>query len=100
MHACLQNTMIQSVAKGVGVIRTEANENVTDNSGLAFVHCYISGSGDTYLSQAWRMVPRVVFAYTYMATLINGEGWSSESYDPNKYQTPGHFFPFPSTILY
>ena len=71
-----QNTMIQSVAKGVGVITAQARENVADTSGFAFVHCNISGSGDTYLGRAWRLRPRVVFAYTYMGTLINGEGWS------------------------
>ncbi|KAL6331004.1 hypothetical protein AAG906_009432 [Vitis piasezkii] len=70
------NTMIESVAKGVGVITAQARENVADTSGFAFVHCNISGSGDTYLGRAWRLRPRVVFAYTYMGTLINGEGWS------------------------
>ncbi|KAL5853691.1 hypothetical protein ACOSQ3_008809 [Xanthoceras sorbifolium] len=74
------NTTIKSVAEGMGVITAQARENVTDKSGFAFVHCNITGTGDTYLGRAWKERPRVVFAYTYMGTLINSEGWSDGSH--------------------
>ncbi|KAL5572299.1 hypothetical protein UlMin_021896 [Ulmus minor] len=47
------------------------------NSGFTFIHCKINGTGDTYLGRAWMERPRVVFAYTYMGTLINTKGWSN-----------------------
>ncbi|KAK0571788.1 hypothetical protein LWI29_021602 [Acer saccharum] len=77
----MQNTTIKSVAQGMGgVITAQARENVTDNSGFAFVHCNITGSSDPYLGRAWKEKPRVVFVYTYMGTLINSEGWSDGSH--------------------
>ncbi|PON66052.1 Pectinesterase, Tyr active site [Parasponia andersonii] len=71
------NTTIKSVAKNIGVITAQARVKVSENSGFTFIHCNITGSGDTYLGRAWKMSPRVIFAYTYMGTLINASGWSS-----------------------
>ncbi|XP_048335757.2 putative pectinesterase 63 [Ziziphus jujuba] len=71
------NTSIISVAKGMGVITAQAREDVSDDSGFTFVHCNITGTGDTYLGRAWKECPRVVFAYTFMGTLINSQGWSN-----------------------
>ncbi|KAJ4708841.1 Pectinesterase [Melia azedarach] len=71
------NTRLISVAQGMGVITAQARGKVSEDSGFAFVHCNISGSGDTYLGRAWKERPRVVFAYTYMGTLINTQGWSA-----------------------
>ncbi|GAV72966.1 Pectinesterase domain-containing protein, partial [Cephalotus follicularis] len=73
------NTTIHSVAKSVGVITAQARENVTDDSGFAFVYCNITGTGNsnnTYLGRAWKERPKVVFAYTYMGIIINSKGWS------------------------
>ncbi|KAK4854060.1 hypothetical protein QYF36_018366 [Acer negundo] len=55
-----------------GVFTAQARENVTDNGGFAFVHCNITGSGDTYLRRAWKERPRVVFAYNPLVS--NGLG--------------------------
>jgi pectinesterase len=71
------STTINSVAKGLGVITAQGSEKGDDNSGFAFIHCKITGTGDTYLGRAWRQTPRVVFAYTEMGTLINSKGWSN-----------------------
>ena len=74
------------MAKGVGVITAQAREKVSEVSGFAFVHCNVTGTGDTYLGRAWKERPRVVFAYTYMGTLINAQGWSNKMYqERNKY---------------
>ncbi|KAJ0096698.1 hypothetical protein Patl1_27722 [Pistacia atlantica] len=71
------NTTIKSVAKGLGVITANGREKATEKSGFTFVHCTIVGTGDIYLGRAWKESPRVIFAYTYMGTLINSEGWSN-----------------------
>jgi hypothetical protein len=77
IYIYIQNTTINSVAKGLGVITAQARETVDDQSGFAFIHCKIMGTGDTYLGRAWRKMPRVVFAYTDMGTLIDKQGWSN-----------------------
>ncbi|KAH9652874.1 putative pectinesterase 63 [Citrus sinensis] len=77
LYLVLMRTTIVSVANGLGVITAQAREQVNDDSGFTFVHCNITGSGDTYLGRAWKERPRVVFAYTYMGTLINSQGWAA-----------------------
>ncbi|GLT98832.1 hypothetical protein SLE2022_163120 [Rubroshorea leprosula] len=74
------NTTIYSVAKKFGAITAQAREKVNDDSGFTFVFCNITGIGNntTYLGRAWKERPRVVFARTYMGTIINGEGWSND----------------------
>ncbi|XP_050219863.1 putative pectinesterase 63 [Mercurialis annua] len=72
------NTTIESVAKDTGVITAQARQNVSDDSGFTFIHCNLTGIGNnTYLGRAWKESPRVVFAYTYMGSLINEAGWST-----------------------
>lgn len=85
----MQNTTIKSVAKGLGVITANGREKATQKSGFTFVHCTIVGTGDIYLGRAWKESPRVIFAYTYMGTLINSEGWSDSMHGEkdNKYET-------------
>ncbi|GLT98833.1 hypothetical protein SLE2022_163130 [Rubroshorea leprosula] len=82
------NTTIQSVAKDCGVITAQARERVDDDSGFTFLFCNIIGVGNssTYLGRAWKERPRVVFAKTYMGTIIKEEGWSDNSH-PDRDQT-------------
>ena len=84
----MQNTRIKSVAKGLGVITAQGREKSSEESGFTFVHCSITGTGDIYLGRAWKDRPRVIFAYTFMGTLINSEGWFDGMYGEtgdNKY---------------
>ncbi|XP_030490751.2 putative pectinesterase 63 [Cannabis sativa] len=71
------NTTIRSVAKQTGVITAQARTMVSENSGFTFVHCKIIAEGDTYLGRAWKDMPRVIFAYTYMGPHIDVNGWSN-----------------------
>ncbi|XP_062087064.1 putative pectinesterase 63 [Humulus lupulus] len=71
------NTTIRSVAKLTGVITAQGRDKVSEGSGFTFVHCKIIADGDTYLGRAWKDMPRVIFAYTYMGTHINVNGWSN-----------------------
>ncbi|KAL5572300.1 hypothetical protein UlMin_021897 [Ulmus minor] len=80
------NTTVRSVAKGMGFITAQARKQVDDDSGFTFIHCHITGTGDTYLGRAWMERPRVVFAYTYMGTLINKQGWSN-NFHPEREKT-------------
>jgi pectinesterase len=75
----MQGTTINSVAKGLGTITAQGREDASDDSGFVFIHCKIQGTGDTYLGRAWRKMPRVVFAYTEMGSLIDKEGWSDNA---------------------
>ncbi|KAK7363344.1 hypothetical protein VNO77_05484 [Canavalia gladiata] len=74
-------TTIESVAKGLSVITAQGRESTAEDTGFTFVHCNITGSGNrnTYLGRAWRRSPRVVFAYTYMASLVNTRGWFGQA---------------------
>ncbi|OMO86366.1 Pectinesterase, catalytic [Corchorus olitorius] len=76
------NTTIKSVAKNIGVVTAQARETVGDESGFAFLYCNITGEGNstTYLGRAWKLRPRVIFAYSYMGTIIKSEGWSTDKY--------------------
>ncbi|OAY65198.1 putative pectinesterase 63 [Ananas comosus] len=58
--------------------RAQARENISDKSGFSFVSCRISGTGDAFLSRAWKPRSRVVFAYTYMGSLVDPLGWSDK----------------------
>ncbi|KDP33954.1 hypothetical protein JCGZ_07525 [Jatropha curcas] len=72
------NTTIESVANETGVITAQGRENTEEESGFTFIHCNLTGIGNnTYLGRAWKVRPRVVFAYTYMGSIINGAGWST-----------------------
>ncbi|KAL2978003.1 hypothetical protein AAZX31_13G096300 [Glycine max] len=68
---------IESVANGLSVITAQGRESMAEDTGFTFLHCNITGSGNgnTYLGRAWKKSPRVVFAYTYMGSLINTQGW-------------------------
>ncbi|MCL7022116.1 hypothetical protein MKW94_020889 [Papaver nudicaule] len=72
------NTELRSVAPNGAVITAQARVKEEDDSGFSFVHCLISGPGDskTYLGRAWKERAKVVFIYTDMGTVVSAEGWS------------------------
>ncbi|XP_058078674.1 putative pectinesterase 63 [Magnolia sinica] len=74
------NCELHSVGKGVIAITAQARNSVADKSGFSFVHCKVTGTGNVYLSRAWMQSSRVVFAYTYMDSLVNPKGWDDKGY--------------------
>ncbi|XP_031265583.1 putative pectinesterase 63 [Pistacia vera] len=70
------NTAIRSISNGVGFITAHARQNETEESGFVFVQCSITGTGKAELGRAWKQSSRVIYAYTYMDSLILGKGWS------------------------
>ncbi|KAK9101225.1 hypothetical protein Scep_024655 [Stephania cephalantha] len=71
---------LHSIAEGESAITAQGKEQAGDDGGFAFVHCKITGTGNTYLGRAWKERAKVVFAYTYMGTLVNPEGWSDKGF--------------------
>ncbi|KAG6718196.1 hypothetical protein I3842_04G138400 [Carya illinoinensis] len=69
------NTTLKSVAQKLAVIASQATNGKSGDSGFVFVHCNIQGTGDMYLGRAWKETSRVIFAYTYMGSNINSDGW-------------------------
>ncbi|CAN6707845.1 unnamed protein product [Malus baccata var. baccata] len=57
-----------------------------ENTGYAFVNCFIGGTGRVWLGRAWRPFSRVVFASTTMTDIIAPEGWNDFN-DPTRDQT-------------
>ncbi|KAK6236611.1 hypothetical protein SCA6_011948 [Theobroma cacao] len=76
------NTTIQSVARHLGVITAKGREDVGSDSGFTFLYCKITRAGNstTYLGRPWKLRPRVIFTFTYMGTIINSEGGSTEGH--------------------
>ncbi|AES92153.1 pectinesterase [Medicago truncatula] len=68
---------LNRLQRGLNVITAQGRERMSDDTGFTFVHCNITGSGhrNTYLGRGWRRSPRVVFAYTYMDSVVNSRGW-------------------------
>lgn len=84
-----QNCELHSVADGATTITAQARENISDKSGFSFVSCKISGTGDAFLSRAWKPRSRVVFAYTYMGSLVDPLGWSDKGFpERQRYLSP------------
>ncbi|VVA39763.1 PREDICTED: pectinesterase, partial [Prunus dulcis] len=62
------------------VITAQARASASKDTGYSFVHCNITGTGNgTYLGRAWRISPRVVFAYTSMSEVITPAGWNNRN---------------------
>ncbi|XP_077239948.1 putative pectinesterase 63 [Tasmannia lanceolata] len=74
------NCVLHSVAEGVTAITAQGRTSVADKSGFSFVHCNITGSGKSYLSRAWMPSSRVVFAYSYLDTVVHPGGWDDKGF--------------------
>ncbi|CAL2248940.1 unnamed protein product [Prunus armeniaca] len=69
-----------------GAITAHGRASKDDNTGFAFVNCFIGGTGRVWLGRAWRPFSRVVFVKTTMADIIAPEGWNDFN-DPTRDQT-------------
>ncbi|KAI3976614.1 hypothetical protein MKX01_008472 [Papaver californicum] len=69
-----------------GAITAHGRASNDENSGFAFVNCFVGGTGRVWLGRAWRPFSRVIFAYTSMTSIIAPEGWNDLN-DPTRDQT-------------
>ncbi|XVE63821.1 hypothetical protein DITRI_Ditri07aG0051100 [Diplodiscus trichospermus] len=73
--------------KGLTVITAQARESSSEDTGYSFVHCSVTGTAQgAFLGRAWKTSPRVVFAYTDMANVVNPSGWS-DNFQPDRDKT-------------
>ncbi|KAB2610816.1 pectinesterase 8 [Pyrus ussuriensis x Pyrus communis] len=69
-----------------GAVTAHGRASMDENTGYAFVNCFIGGTGRVWLGRAWRPFSRVVFASTTMTDIIAPEGWNDFN-DPTRDQT-------------
>ncbi|CAN6571329.1 unnamed protein product [Malus baccata var. baccata] len=69
-----------------GAVTAHGRASKDENTGYAFVNCFIGGTGRVWLGRAWRPFSRVVFASTTMTDIIAPEGWNDFN-DPTRDQT-------------
>ncbi|KAI3936816.1 hypothetical protein MKW98_021678 [Papaver atlanticum] len=69
-----------------GAITAHGRASNDENSGFAFLNCFVGGTGRVWLGRAWRPFSRVIFAYTSMTSIIAPEGWNDLN-DPTRDQT-------------
>ncbi|KAL9154231.1 hypothetical protein ABFS82_10G101600 [Erythranthe guttata] len=69
-----ENCELHSIPPG-GALTAQHRDSESDDSGFVFVNCRVTGSAAVYLGRAWGSYSRVVFAYTYMHSIIIPRGW-------------------------
>lgn len=58
-------------------ITAHARSNDSEATGFVFVHCSVTGEGQTaFLGRSWFPYARVVYAYTNLSDVVNPLGWS------------------------
>ncbi|XP_072953466.1 putative pectinesterase 63 [Typha angustifolia] len=67
---------LRSVADGIAAITAQGRTRSSEDSGFSFVQCRITGTGAMYLGRAWRPSARVIYAYTYMSSIVDPKGWN------------------------
>ncbi|XP_071937496.1 putative pectinesterase 11 [Coffea arabica] len=77
---------LHSTAENEGAITAQQRSSPLENTGFTFLGGKITGAGSTVLGRPWGSYSRVVFALTYMSSVILPEGWNDWG-DPRKQST-------------
>ncbi|KAK1358636.1 Pectinesterase domain-containing protein [Heracleum sosnowskyi] len=77
---------LHSVAEKTGWVTAQHRASSVENTGYTFLGCKITGTGKTLLGRPWGAYSRVVFALTYMSSVIQPEGWNDWG-DPSNQRT-------------
>ncbi|KAI4380009.1 hypothetical protein MLD38_006243 [Melastoma candidum] len=70
-----ENCQVHAIAQLTGALTAQGRKSMLEDTGFSFVNCRVTGSGALYLGRAWGPFSRVVFAYTYMDSIIIPKGW-------------------------
>lgn len=64
--------------KGLSVITAQRRTTAAESTGFSFVHGIIrgTGKGTTFLGRPWGVMPRVIYAYTEMTSVVHPGGWT------------------------
>ncbi|KAI4316827.1 hypothetical protein L6164_024767 [Bauhinia variegata] len=79
---------LHSLSKENGAITAQSRGSAEEDTGFVFLGCKITGvnSGTALLGRPWGPYARVVFAYTYMSSVILPQGWDDWG-DSSKQET-------------
>lgn len=71
----MQRCHLHSLSKGDGAITAQHRNSPSEDTGFTFLGCKITGVGTAILGRPWGPYSRVVFALTYMSSVIVPQGW-------------------------
>lgn len=74
---------LHGISNTYGAVTAQKRDNSSQDTGFAFVRSRVTGSGAFYLGRAWGSFSRVIFAYSYMDTIVLPGGWNDMG-DPNR----------------
>ncbi|GKV21146.1 hypothetical protein SLEP1_g31154 [Rubroshorea leprosula] len=69
-----------------GAITAQHRGSPSENTGFTFSACNITGVGHAFLGRPWGAYSRVIFAQTYMSSVIVPQGWDDWQ-DPKRQST-------------
>ncbi|KAL2477145.1 putative pectinesterase 11 [Forsythia ovata] len=85
-YLTFQRCHLHSISGGNGAITAQKREFPSENTGFVFLGCKITGNGGALLGRPWGSYSRVVFALSYMSSVVQSEGWNDWG-DPNEQST-------------
>ncbi|XVE66978.1 hypothetical protein DITRI_Ditri08aG0123300 [Diplodiscus trichospermus] len=77
---------LHSLSKGNGSITAQHRISPSENTGFTFLGCKITGVGTAFLGRPWGAYSRVVFALSYISSVIVPHGWDDWQ-DPSMHST-------------
>lgn len=66
---------LRSLSVGTGAITAQRRMSPAEDTGFTFFGCKITGVKTAVLGRPWGTYSRVVFAFTYMTSVVLPQGW-------------------------
>ncbi|MFQ6619733.1 hypothetical protein Gotur_000259 [Gossypium turneri] len=74
-YLTIQKCHLHSLSEGDASITAQHRDSPSQNTGFTFLGCKITGVKTALLGRAWGPYSRVIFAFTYMSSVILPQGW-------------------------